>query len=51
VQVPVARGFAGRVAEYARPVVIEDLSKAEVVNPILRQRGIRSLLGEEQSNG
>jgi serine phosphatase RsbU (regulator of sigma subunit)/anti-sigma regulatory factor (Ser/Thr protein kinase) len=45
VQVPVARGFAGRVAEYARPVVIEDLSKAEVVNPILRQRGIRSLLG------
>ena len=45
VQVPVARGFAGRVAEYARPVVIEDLSRAEVVNPILRQRGIRSLLG------
>jgi serine phosphatase RsbU (regulator of sigma subunit)/anti-sigma regulatory factor (Ser/Thr protein kinase) len=45
VQVPVASGFAGRVAEYARPVVIEDLSRAEVVNPILRQRGIRSLLG------
>lgn len=45
VRVPLARGFAGRVAEHARPVVIEDLSKAEVVNPILRQRGIRSLLG------
>jgi serine phosphatase RsbU (regulator of sigma subunit)/anti-sigma regulatory factor (Ser/Thr protein kinase) len=45
VQVPVARGFAGRVAAHARPVVIEDLSRAEVVNPILRQKGIRSLLG------
>lgn len=45
VQVPLARGFAGRVASQARPIVIEDLSHAEVVNPILRQRGIRSLLG------
>jgi serine phosphatase RsbU (regulator of sigma subunit)/anti-sigma regulatory factor (Ser/Thr protein kinase) len=45
VQVPVARGFAGRVAAQRRPVVIEDLSRAEVVNPILRQKGIRSLLG------
>jgi serine phosphatase RsbU (regulator of sigma subunit)/anti-sigma regulatory factor (Ser/Thr protein kinase) len=45
VQVPLARGFAGRVAAQARPIVIEDLSRAEVVNPILRQRGIRSLLG------
>jgi len=33
------------VAAQARPIVIEDLSHAEVVNPILRQRGIRSLLG------
>jgi serine phosphatase RsbU (regulator of sigma subunit)/anti-sigma regulatory factor (Ser/Thr protein kinase) len=45
VQVPLARGFAGRVAAQARPIVIEDLSRAEVVNPILRQKGIRSLLG------
>jgi serine phosphatase RsbU (regulator of sigma subunit)/anti-sigma regulatory factor (Ser/Thr protein kinase) len=45
VQVPLARGFAGRVAAQGRPIVIEDLSHAEVVNPILRQRGIRSLLG------
>jgi len=45
VQVPLARGFAGRVASQARPIVIEDLSRAEVVNPILRQRGIRSMLG------
>jgi serine phosphatase RsbU (regulator of sigma subunit)/anti-sigma regulatory factor (Ser/Thr protein kinase) len=45
VQVPLARGFAGRVAVEARPIVIEDLDHAEVVNPILRQRGIRSMLG------
>jgi serine phosphatase RsbU (regulator of sigma subunit)/anti-sigma regulatory factor (Ser/Thr protein kinase) len=45
VQVPLARGFAGRVAAEARPIIIEDLDRAEVVNPILRQRGIRSLLG------
>jgi serine phosphatase RsbU (regulator of sigma subunit)/anti-sigma regulatory factor (Ser/Thr protein kinase) len=45
VQVPLARGFAGRVAALAQPIVIEDLSRAEVVNPILRQKGIRSLLG------
>ncbi len=45
VQIPLARGFAGRVAAEARPIVIEDLSRADVVNPILRQKGIRSMLG------
>jgi serine phosphatase RsbU (regulator of sigma subunit)/anti-sigma regulatory factor (Ser/Thr protein kinase) len=45
VQVPLARGFAGRVASQARPIVIDDLDHAEVVNPILRQKGIRSMLG------
>jgi len=44
VQVPLARGFAGRVAAEARPIII-DLENAEVVNPILRQKGIRSMLG------
>jgi serine phosphatase RsbU (regulator of sigma subunit)/anti-sigma regulatory factor (Ser/Thr protein kinase) len=44
VQVPLARGFAGRVAAEARPIII-DLDHADVVNPILRQRGIRSMLG------
>src|SRR5881398_126452 len=44
VQVPLARGFAGRVAAEARPIII-DLDHYEVVNPILRQKGIRSMLG------
>ncbi|HEX6752890.1 MAG TPA: SpoIIE family protein phosphatase [Solirubrobacterales bacterium] len=44
IQVPLSRGFAGRVAAQARPIII-DLDHAEVVNPILRQKGIRSMLG------
>ncbi len=46
-RLPVGRGFAGRVAATRRPVVIADLenSPVEVVNPLLRERGIRSLLG------
>jgi serine phosphatase RsbU (regulator of sigma subunit)/anti-sigma regulatory factor (Ser/Thr protein kinase) len=45
IQVPLARGFAGRIAAEARPIQIEDLEGADVVNPLLRQRGIRSMLG------
>ena len=45
VQVPVGRGFAGRVATERRPVIIENVDSANVVNPLLVQRGIRSLLG------
>jgi serine phosphatase RsbU (regulator of sigma subunit)/anti-sigma regulatory factor (Ser/Thr protein kinase) len=46
-RLPVGRGFAGRVAATRRPVVIQDLedSSVEVVNPLLRAKGIRSLLG------
>jgi serine phosphatase RsbU (regulator of sigma subunit)/anti-sigma regulatory factor (Ser/Thr protein kinase) len=45
VEVPLGHGFAGRVAARAEPIRILDLDRAEVVNPLLRQRGIRSLLG------
>ena len=45
VRVPVGKGFAGRVVAGGRPVVIDDLAHADVVNPILRQKGIRSMLG------
>jgi serine phosphatase RsbU (regulator of sigma subunit)/anti-sigma regulatory factor (Ser/Thr protein kinase) len=44
VQVPLARGFAGRVAAEARPLII-DVEHYDVVNPILRQKGIRTMLG------
>jgi serine phosphatase RsbU (regulator of sigma subunit)/anti-sigma regulatory factor (Ser/Thr protein kinase) len=45
VQIPLGRGFAGRVAAQARPISIEDVDHADVFNPILRQKGIRSMLG------
>src|SRR5262245_15475574 len=45
VRIPVGKGFAGRVAAERRPVAIFDLDSYEVVNPILREKGIRSLLG------
>ena len=44
VQVPLGRGFAGRVAAEARPIII-DLDHYKVWNPILRQKGIRSMVG------
>ncbi len=45
VRIPLGRGFAGRVASEGRPIVIPDLDHADVLNPILREKGIRSLLG------
>jgi serine phosphatase RsbU (regulator of sigma subunit)/putative methionine-R-sulfoxide reductase with GAF domain/anti-sigma regulatory factor (Ser/Thr protein kinase) len=45
VRIPVGKGFAGRVAAERRPVAIPDVDHADILNPILRQKGIRSLLG------
>jgi serine phosphatase RsbU (regulator of sigma subunit)/anti-sigma regulatory factor (Ser/Thr protein kinase) len=46
-RLPIGRGFAGRVAATREPVVIPDLDNAPVtvVNPLLREKGVRSLLG------
>ena len=44
-RVPLGKGFAGRVAAGKEPVAIEDVDAADVVNPLLRSNGIRSLLG------
>jgi serine phosphatase RsbU (regulator of sigma subunit)/anti-sigma regulatory factor (Ser/Thr protein kinase)/putative methionine-R-sulfoxide reductase with GAF domain len=45
VRIPVARGFAGRVAAERRAIFIPDVDTADIYNPILREKGIRSLLG------
>ena len=45
VRIPVGKGFAGRVAAQGRPIKIADVDHADIFNPILRQKGIRSLLG------
>ena len=45
IRIPVGKGFAGRVAELRKPVVLEDVDHADVLNPILREKGIKSMLG------
>ena len=45
VRIPVGGGFAGRIAAEARPIVLDDLDRAHVLNPILREKGIKSMLG------
>ncbi len=45
VQVPLGVGFAGRIAAECKPVVLQDVHKPRIYNPILEQKGIRSLLG------
>ena len=45
VQIPLGQGFAGRIAAQRRAIVIDDVDHADVLNPILREKGIRSLLG------
>ena len=45
VRIPVGRGFAGRVAATRTAVRILDVSEADIYNPILREKGLQSLLG------
>src|SRR5205809_19324 len=45
VRIPVGAGFVGRVAAEKRPVVIEQVDHTQLVHPVLRESGIRSLLG------
>jgi putative methionine-R-sulfoxide reductase with GAF domain len=45
VRIPVGRGFAGRIAAERRPVIIDHVDHTKVLNPILLNKGIRSLMG------
>jgi anti-sigma regulatory factor (Ser/Thr protein kinase)/putative methionine-R-sulfoxide reductase with GAF domain len=45
VRIPVGGGFAGRIAAERVPIFIADVDHADVLNPILREKGVRSLLG------
>jgi len=45
VRIPVGKGFAGRIISDMRPLIIADLDHADVFNPLLREKGIKSLLG------
>lgn len=43
--VRVGSGFAGRVVEQRRPIVLDQIDESSVRNPILRDSGVRRLLG------
>jgi signal transduction histidine kinase len=45
VRVPVGGGFAGRIAAEKQPVILDDVDHAHVLNPLLREKGIKSMLG------
>lgn len=45
IRIPIGCGFAGRVAVRNELCFVDDLSTVEVVSPILRNKGIRSMLG------
>jgi GAF domain-containing protein len=45
VRIPIGVGFAGRIAAERAPIFIADVDHADILNPILREKGIRSLLG------
>ena len=45
VRIPLGQGFAGRIAVERRPVILDHVDHGNVLNPILLEKGIRSLLG------
>jgi sigma-B regulation protein RsbU (phosphoserine phosphatase) len=45
VHIPVGKGFAGRIAAERHPVIIDRVDHTNVLNPILLDKGIRSLVG------
>jgi signal transduction histidine kinase len=45
VRIPVGGGFAGRIAAERRAIVLDDVDHANVLNPILHEKGIKSMLG------
>ncbi len=42
VRIPVGQGFAGRIADERAAIFVADVGHADVLNPILLQKGIRS---------
>ncbi len=45
VRIPLGQGFAGRIAAGRRPVILEHVDHGNVLNPILLDKGIQSLVG------
>ena len=45
VRIPLGSGFAGRVAAALTPIIVDHVDPETVVNPLLWERGLTSLLG------
>lgn len=45
VRIPLGSGFAGQVAAERRPIVLDDVARANVINPMLREKGLHALAG------
>jgi putative methionine-R-sulfoxide reductase with GAF domain len=45
VRIPLGKGFAGRIAAQKQPIVLDRVDEHTVLNPILHDKKIRSLLG------
>jgi PAS domain S-box-containing protein len=45
VRIPVGRGFAGNIVAKVKPIIISEVENADLFNPLLREKGIKSLLG------
>jgi GAF domain-containing protein/anti-sigma regulatory factor (Ser/Thr protein kinase) len=45
VRLPIGQGFAGRIAGERVAIFVADVDHADILNPILREKGVRSLLG------
>ncbi|MFF5990806.1 ATP-binding SpoIIE family protein phosphatase [Prauserella flavalba] len=45
VRIPIGEGFAGHIAASRKPLVIQQVDPTTVVNPLLWEKGIRSLAG------
>lgn len=45
IRIRFGHGFAGRIAASCKPMIVKDLSTVEVESPILRDKGVRSMVG------
>lgn len=45
VRIPIGQGFAGHIAARCELAIVDDLSQIDVFSPILRKKGLQSMLG------
>ncbi len=45
IRIPIGQGFAGRIAASCKLTIVDNLATVKVVSPVLRSKGIKSMLG------